>query len=241
MLDGDVHLMFEPCHTRLAGGIMVPDIAVHTLPGKCALSVTRPEDVVHVTAVNRHPMTLLHPPGEEVSNHGTPVPTLIAAKEEETIAWRAPLSSGSVGKLSQGFHNACRNVSETAVMHVDQTICRMPPHVSSEVGVVSGIFQWAEVYNLNISRPKASFQDMPGSLVLFPVIEPRYTAWQNLGSCSMILFYMSHAHRTYGEPPWCCRWRCHAAVCHLGTAWQPEMADRQRRWERIPRESARTL
>ena len=139
-------------------------------------------------------MTLLHPPGEEVSNHGTPVPTLIAAKEEEAVAWRAPLSSGSVGKLSQGFHDACRNVSETAVMHVDQTICWMPPHMISEIGVAPSVFQGTEINNLNVSRPKTSFQDMPGSLVLFPVVEPRYAAWQNLGSCSMILLYMSHAH-----------------------------------------------
>ena len=194
MLDCDVHLMLEPCHTRLAGGIMVSDITVHTLPGKCALSMTTPMDVVHITAINRHPMTLLHPPGEEVSNHGTSVPALIAAKEEEAVAWRAPLSSGPIGKFPKGFHDACRNVSETAVMHVDKTIGWMPPHMISEIGVAPGVFQRAQINYLNESGPKTSFQDMPGSLVLFPVVKPRYAAWQNLGSQSMILFYMAHAH-----------------------------------------------
>ena len=96
VLDGNVHLMSEPGHARLAGGILVMDITVHTLPGKCALSMTRPEKIVHVTAVYRHPLTLLHPPGEEVSNHGATVPTLITAEQEETIAWRAPRCSGSI-------------------------------------------------------------------------------------------------------------------------------------------------
>ena len=194
MLDRHIHFMLEPCHTRLAGGIMVAWVTVHTLPGKCALSMTTPMDIVDIAAIDRHPMTLLHPPGEEVSNHGTPVSTLIAAKEEEAVAWRASLPPGSVGKFSEGFHDARRNVSETAVVHVDETVCRVPPHVISEIGVVSGIFQGTQINYLNESSPKASFQDLPGSLVLFPVVKPRYAAWQDLGTQSVILLYMTHAH-----------------------------------------------
>ena len=57
-------------------------------------------------------MILLHPPGGKVPNHGTPVTTLIATEQEETIAWRAPRCSGSVSKFLQCFNDAILNLSD---------------------------------------------------------------------------------------------------------------------------------
>ena len=42
-------------------------------------------------------MAFLHPPGEEVFHHGATMSALIAAEQEEAIAWRAPRCSGPIG------------------------------------------------------------------------------------------------------------------------------------------------
>ena len=119
-------------------------------------------------------------------------PWLQPSRRRQSIAWRAPRCSGSVGQFPQGLYNAIRNVSEIAVMHVQQHISRIPPHVSSEVGVVCCVFQRAKIDNFNESCLVASFQQLPGRLVTITVVEPRYTAWQDLGSCIIISFHMLH-------------------------------------------------
>ena len=70
VLDGYVHLtcLNHATHASRVAFWGLWRSSVHTLPGKCTLSMTRPKHIIYVAAVYRHPMTLLHPPGEEVSN-----------------------------------------------------------------------------------------------------------------------------------------------------------------------------
>ena len=106
-------------------------------------------------------------------------------------------------------------------MHVQQYVGCIPPHMSSEVGVVGSIFQRAEVYNLNESRPKDSLQQLPGRLVAFSMVEPRYTAWQNLGSSVIVPLNKFHAYGGDGEPPWFRRHRS-PMMKYLLTRWMEE-------------------
>ena len=198
-------------------------------------------NIFDIGEINIHPMILLHPPGGEVPNHGTSVTPLVASEQKEAIAWRAPSCSCPICKLTQLLNNAILDLSESRIMHVDEHVGGVPSHVSSEVGISGSIFEGSEIDDFYERRPHDTLQHLSDRLVAFWMVEPRYTAWQHLGSTSAVALNMYEAHTGYLQPARCCISCCHAAVRHLGTAWQPEMADRQSRREVIPRELARAL